>query len=244
MDLGEPGEPQPLRREVGRQALGAAIGEHPLDLPLEPGRRLVNSPLSAAAMSASSGPAPHRKYDRRDASSRSCTRKLWPAATLSGTRSKRKMNSGRAMAVCAAVRMPSSKAPSSRPTAYICIRPSMSSLVGGRRKARRASVVTISVAQAVSSAAVAGVQVRMWRRLGVSDTPEGCIGPTMVRVCRCGSVVMPGCRPTLTSRIVCSTSRTESSTAPSALLTNAAATRCGPAVTAIGGVTSGPVLPS
>ncbi len=105
-------------------------------------------------------------------------------------------------------------------------------------------MVTISVAHAVSSAGLVGVQVRMRRRLGVSDTPDGCIGPTMVIVCRWGSVVMPGCKPTLTSRIVCSTRRTESSTAPSALATNAAATRCGPAVTAIGGVTSGPVLPS
>ena len=40
--------------------------------------------------------------------------------------------------------------------------------VTGRRKARRASVVTICCAQAVSAAALAGLQTKILRRLGLS----------------------------------------------------------------------------
>ena len=53
----------------------------------------------------------------------------------------------------------------------------------------------ISVAHAASSAAEVGRQLKMRRRLGVSDTPVTLNGPATANSRRCGSVVMPNPAP-------------------------------------------------
>ena len=63
------------------------------------------------------------------------------------------------------------------------------------------------MAHASSSFAVAGLQVKILLRLGVSDTPDGFIGPVMNMLRRCGRPVIPACVPILTSINVCSTSQ-------------------------------------
>ena len=87
-----------------------------------------------------------------------------------------------------------------------------------------------------SSAAVVGRHVKIFRRLAVSDTPVTVWGPVMAKSRRCGSPVMPNVSPVLVSASVCSIGVMMSSIGPSANWTNAADTRCGPAVTWIGGV--------
>ena len=93
----------------------------------------------------------------------------------------------------------------------------------------------MSQAQVSSSFAEAGEQVKMRRRLGVSETPVTTKGPAMVNDCRCGSAMNPG-TPALISTIDCSTWRNSSSVGPSNFAMNAADTRCGPALTGMRGV--------
>ena len=74
MDLGQAGEPQPLRRRSGRQALGAPVGEHALDLSLRVRPASSARPWRRRRAGRRPGRLPHRKNDRREASSRSRTR--------------------------------------------------------------------------------------------------------------------------------------------------------------------------
>ena len=67
----------------------------------------------------------------------------------------------------------------------------MSSSTNGRRNALCPSREMIWVAQAVSSEGSVGRQVKMARRLAVSDTPVGLKGPPMTRSRRCGSASSP-----------------------------------------------------
>ena len=121
-----------------------------------------------------------------------------------------------------------------------CLRPSPIEAHADRRNRRRARrrdrpasrvASRISVAHAASSAGVVGRQVKMRRRLGVSETPVTCVGPVTANSRRCGSAVTPNVSPMLVSASVCSIGATRSSTGPSARWMNAADTRCGPALT-------------
>ena len=101
------------------------------------------------------------------------------------------------------------------------------------------------MAHAASSAAIVGRQVKMRRRLTVSETPVTRCGPTTARLRRCGSVVMPTAMPISVSARVCSIGATRSLTGPSNRCRNAAVTRCGPAGTCTGAVFSdSPVVDS
>ena len=93
----------------------------------------------------------------------------------------------------------------------------------------------ISAAHASSSACAVGRHEKIFRRLGVSDTPVTSIGPCTMKSRRCGSMVMP--QRMLTSASVFSSGISRSSTGPSSFCTNAADTRCGPALMCTGGVT-------
>src|SRR6266540_5155621 len=93
----------------------------------------------------------------------------------------------------------------------------------------------ISYAHGSSAFGDCGVQVKIRRRLGVSDTLVTVNGTAIVIDCRCGSAINPG-TPALMSTIDCSPCRNASSVGPSNLAMKAADTRCGPALTAILGV--------
>jgi hypothetical protein len=119
----------------------------------------------------------------------------------------------------------------------------MSSGVADPRYARAARFFTISYAQVSSSFAFVGRQVNTIRRLTVSDTPVTLVGPRIVMSRMCGSAVMPNVM--LTSASVLSSGTSRSSSGPSKRWMNAAAIRCGPALTWIGGVfTSSPFFGS
>ena len=79
--------------------------------------------------------------------------------------------------------------------------------------------------------AAVGRQLKMRRRLGDSDTPVTVIGPVTANSRRCGSAVIPKPLPIWLSAIVCSMGAIRSSTGASNREMNAAATRCGPALT-------------
>ena len=73
------------------------------------------------------------------------------------------------------------------------------------------------------------------RRLGVSETPTAFCGPTIARSMMCGGIVVPTlAAPFDASDQSCGLIR--SSYGPSACLTNATETVCGPAVMLIGSV--------
>ena len=85
----------------------------------------------------------------------------------------------------------------------------------------------MSAAQADSSGALVGRQVKILRRLSVSETPVTAIGPATVKSRRCVSAVVPNTSPMLVSASVCSIGMIKSSAGPSNRCTNAADTRCG-----------------
>ena len=97
-----------------------------------------------------------------------------------GSRSTRNRNSGLTSSRRSAASSPASKPPASRPARFTGMRVATSAAVTGRRKARRMRPDRIASAQAGSSAARAGRQVRMVRRLGVSPAPVASNGPAMV----------------------------------------------------------------
>ena len=107
----------------------------------------------------------------------------------------------------------------------------MSAALTGPRNAWVASRRTVSVAQPRSSSAVVGRQPNTLRRLGVSEMPVTFIGPAMTRSWMCGAEVMPKPVPMRMSTRVWSIGIIRSSTGPTKRGTNAAATRCGPALT-------------
>ena len=82
-----------------------------------------------------------------------------------------------------------------------------------------------------SSAAAVGRQMKTLRRLGVSDTPVTLNGPPTANSRRCGSVVMPNPEPICESASECSIGGIKSSGTASKRCTNAAASRCVPALT-------------
>ncbi len=112
----------------------------------------------------------------------------------------------------------------------------MSAAPTGPRNACVASRRTVSVAQPRSSSAAVGRQAKTRRRLGVSEMPVTFIGPAITRSWMCGAAVMPKPVPMRMSTSVWSIGIIRSSTGPTKRGTNAAAMRCGPALTWIGGV--------
>ena len=108
-------------------------------------------------------------------------------------------------------------------------RPSAARSFGrGHRTAKRApaSVDTIVVAQRRSSAAAAGRQTKMRRRLGVSPGPVGLNGPAIV-----DAVDAAGCRRSRPRRCPPSTAAAASGFAPPVFSTNVTPMVCGPALT-------------
>ena len=57
-------------------------------------------------------------------------------------------------------------------------------------------------AQGRASLGAVGRQVKMRRRVGVSDTPVGLYGPVTTRSCRCGMFVMPDSDPICVSAML------------------------------------------
>ena len=88
----------------------------------------------------------------------------------------------------------------------------------------------MSAAQADSSSAVVGRQVKILRRLSVSDTPVTLSGPLTVKSRKCVNAVVPNTSPMLVSARVCSIGMIRSSAGPSNRCTNTADTRCWPAL--------------
>src|SRR5688572_6872389 len=106
----------------------------------------------------------------------------------------------------------------------------------GRRYAAPPSREMIFSAHGRASLGDVGRHVKIWRRLGVSDTPVGLYGPVTTRSDRCGILVMPCSDPICVSAMLWPIGARLSLTGPSNVLMNAAAMRCGPARTVIGGV--------
>ena len=96
----------------------------------------------------------------------------------------------------------------------------------------------ISRAHAGSSAGVAGRQLITRSQAAVRVTPVISYGPPMVMSRRCGTPVIPYEYPIFLSASDHSWGDVRSSTGPSVTLRNAADTRCGPAVTGSGSVTT------
>ncbi len=94
----------------------------------------------------------------------------------------------------------------------------------------------VSVAQGRSSSAAVGRHPKTRLRLGVSEMPVTFIGPAMTRSWMCGAEVMPKPVPMRMSMRVWSIGIIRSSTGPTKRGTNAAETRCGPALTWMAGV--------
>ncbi len=78
--------------------------------------------------------------------------------------------------------------------------------------------------------------MKIRRRLTSFDTPVTWSGPVIVSIRRCGSVVTPAPPPMSVSAIVKRCGAIRSSIGPSHRFRKAADTRCGPAVTSMGGV--------
>src|ERR1051325_2262833 len=108
----------------------------------------------------------------------------------------------------------------------------------GRRYAALPRSDTICSAQGRASLGDVGRQVKMRRRLGVSDTPVGLNGPVTTKSEMCGTVVIPYWEPICVSAMLWPMGEMLSLTGPSKVRTNAAEMRCEPARTGMGLVLS------
>ena len=134
------------------------------------------------------------------------------------------------------MRMPLSKSPSFRPCAKNVMRSVRSAALTGARNACVASRVTVLVAHGRSSSAAVGRHANTRLRLGVSEMPVTFIGPATTRSWMCGMDVMPKPVPMRMSTRVWSIGIIRSSTGPTKRGTKAAATRWGPALIWMAGV--------
>src|SRR5262245_62143268 len=112
----------------------------------------------------------------------------------------------------------------------------LSCAVSGRRYARAPIRLTICSAQARwLAAADVGRHEKIILRLGVSDTLVALVGPAMATSSTCGGSVLPALAVPFEARDqLCGL--TKSSYGPSVRRTNAAETRCWPALILIGSV--------
>jgi hypothetical protein len=139
--------------------------------------------------------------------------------------SNRNTNCGLTSIASIAAAIPASKSRSFRPSSKNRISRSISRSVAGRRNACVASRRTIWAEHTRSSAGAVGRQMKIFRRLAVSDTPVTRWGPTMLSSFRWGSVVTPYATPICVSASVWLIGAMRSLTGPSNRWMKAAVTR-------------------